>query len=95
MGKVLQIADQLIAYTLTDRGTWLSYQGRLSLKLLFERDPVLNNPYSIIEINSQRHPHTNSAGAQALVAWIISAPAQQLINQFRIREQQLFIPDRL
>ncbi len=28
MGKLMQMANELDAYTLTDRGTWLAYQGK-------------------------------------------------------------------
>jgi tungstate transport system substrate-binding protein len=34
MGKVLQMANELQGYSLTDRGTWLAYRGRLDLSIL-------------------------------------------------------------
>jgi tungstate transport system substrate-binding protein len=92
MGKVLQIASEMGAYTLTDRGTWLAYQSKLPLKIAFENDPLLFNPYGIIAVNPQRHPDTNYAGAQALIGWMISPKGQELIGGFTVGDNQLFTP---
>lgn len=92
MGKTLQIANEIDAYTMTDRGTWLAYRGKLELQLLFENDPPLFNPYGIIAVNPERHAHANYIGAKKLIDWITSPPVQKLIGEFRIQGQQLFIP---
>lgn len=55
MGKVLQMSSELSAYTLTDRGTWLSYQQETTLKVLVEGDINLFNPYGIIAVNPNKH----------------------------------------
>jgi len=92
MGKTLQIANEIDAYTMTDRGTWLAYRGKLDLQLLFEDDPPLFNPYGIIAVNPKRHAHTNYIGAKKLIDWMTSPPVQKLIGEFRIHGQQLFVP---
>ena len=92
MGKVLQIASELDAYALTDRGTWLAYQGKLHLSLLFQDDPPLHNPYGIIAVNPKRYPDTNAAGASSLIDWITSPKAQRMINEFEVDGERLFIP---
>jgi tungstate transport system substrate-binding protein len=92
MGKVLQIASELDAYTLTDRGTWLAYRNKSSLKVLFEGDQMLHNPYGIIAVSASRYPDINHQGALALIEWITSTKGQQLIGDFRIDGTQLFIP---
>ena len=92
MGKVLQIASELDAYTLTDRGTWLSYREKSSLKIVHEGDPRLYNPYGIIAVNYQRYPDINRYGADALIAWITSPSGQELIDNYRIDGKRLFIP---
>lgn len=92
MGKTLQIANEIDGYTMTDRGTWLAYQAKLEIKLLFEDDPPLFNPYGIIAVNPERHPDVNYAGAIRLINWITSPAAQQMIGEFKIRGQQLFVP---
>ena len=67
MGKVLQMSGELDAYTLTDRGTWLAYRGKTPLKVLFEGDPRLYNPYGVIAVNPARYPDVNYEGATHLI----------------------------
>ena len=93
MGKVLQMSGELDAYTLTDRGTWLSMRDKLPLKLLFEGDERLHNPYGIIAVNPKRHPHTDITGATSLIGWLTSDKAQRLINEYRVNGERLFIPN--
>jgi tungstate transport system substrate-binding protein len=92
MGKTLQIANEIDAYTMTDRGTWLAYESKLDIKLLFEGDPPLFNPYGIIAVNPQRHPDINYRGATKLIQWITSPGVQKMIGEFNIKGQQLFVP---
>jgi tungstate transport system substrate-binding protein len=92
MGKVLQIASEMDAYTLTDRGTWLAYQAKSPLKIGFEGDPLLFNPYGIIAVNPKRYPDINHKGANTLIKWLISPEGQTRIGNFRIGKNQLFTP---
>ncbi|MES9980642.1 MAG: substrate-binding domain-containing protein, partial [Candidatus Thiodiazotropha sp. 6PLUC5] len=92
MGKVLQIAAEMNAYTLTDRGTWLAYEKKSPLKISFEGDPLLFNPYGIIAVNPQKYPDINHKGAQQLIRWLISPEGQERINNFRIGDNRLFTP---
>ena len=93
MGKTLQIANEVDAYTMTDRGTWLAYEARLDIRLLFEGDPPLFNPYGIIAVNPERHPDAGYEGAKKLIDWITSPEVQTMIAGFRVRGEQLFIPN--
>ena len=90
MGKVLQIANELDAYTLTDRGTWLAYADRLQLQLIVQGDERLFNPYQIIQVNPDLHTGLNVKGAETLATWFTSQEGQQLINNFRIKGKALF-----
>ena len=92
MGKTLQIANEIDAYTMTDRGTWLAYESKLDIQLLFEGDPPLFNPYGIIAVNPERHPDVNYPGAIKLIKWMTSPAAQKMIGEFKIKGQQLFVP---
>lgn len=92
MGKVLQISGELNAYTLTDRGTWLAYRDKSPLKIVYEGNKLLHNPYSIIAVSLKNNSHTNHAGAMALIRWITSPTGQQLINAYRLHGMQLFTP---
>ncbi|MET0070176.1 MAG: substrate-binding domain-containing protein [Candidatus Thiodiazotropha sp.] len=92
MGKVIQIASEMEAYTLTDRGTWLAYQEKSPLRIRFEGDPLLFNPYGIIAVSPERYPDINHRGANALIKWMISPQGQERIGNFRIGDNRLFTP---
>lgn len=92
MGKVLQMAGEMDAYTLTDRGTWLAYAGKSPLTIIFEGDQQLFNPYGIIAVNPKKYPDINNKGAKALIKWITSSKGQMLIGDFKIAGKVLFKP---
>ncbi len=92
MGKVLHMASELQAYTLTDRGTWLALRKNLALKRLVEGDKRLHNPYSMIAVNPEHYPDTNQFGANALIKWMMSGKAQKMIANFKVDGQTLFKP---
>lgn len=93
MGKVLQMANELDAYTLTDRGTWLAYRNKTQLKIVFEGDDALHNPYGIIAVNPERYPDINFKGANSLIEWITASnKGQKMIGEFKMHGKQLFKP---
>ncbi|MBE7471378.1 MAG: hypothetical protein DPW09_04980 [Anaerolineae bacterium] len=96
MGAVLTIANEQQAYTLSDRATFLARQLEgTELEILVEGDSRLFNPYGVIEVNPEKCPAVNAAGAQAFVEWLTSLETQTLISQFGVDQfgQSLFIPD--
>jgi tungstate transport system substrate-binding protein len=95
MGKVLQMASELQAYTLTDRGTWLAMSDKLPLKIQVEGDPGLFNPYGIIAVHPGRYPDINYQGAMEMITWITSKAGQSLIGNYQVHNKQLFIPTAL
>lgn len=92
MGKAIQIADELGAYTLTDRGTWLSLKDKTNLEILYQDNSLLFNPYGIIAVNPKRYPDINIEGANTLINWLTSKHGQHLIGQYKIANQVLFKP---
>ena len=92
MGKVLQMATELDAYTMTDRGTWLAYQDKSPLVVLNRTDARLFNPYHIIGVSRARYPNINHQGADALIDWITSSSGQALIGNYSINNTLLFKP---
>ncbi len=92
MGTALNLASGLNAYTLSDRGTWLSFGNKGQMALLFENDPALLNPYGFIVVNPERFAHVKYAEALALADWLTSAEGQAAIGSYRINGQQLFCP---
>ena len=92
MGATLNTAAQVPAYALTDRGTWLSFANRGPLEIVFEGDPVLFNPYGIILVDPERHPHVKAEQGQTFIDWIISPRGQEAIVSFTVAGEQLFFP---
>ena len=93
MGKTLQMAQELEAYTLTDRGTWLAYLEKITvLQVVVEGDARLYNRYGIIAVNPEKYPDVNYEGATRLITWVTSLPGQSLIQDFRIGGRTLFVP---
>lgn len=92
MGQTLLIADQLRAYTLSDRGTYLAFQEKIDLQIIGSGAPALRNPYSAIMVNPKKHPHVQHKLAAQFLSWLISPPTQQKIQNFRFHNQILFHP---
>jgi tungstate transport system substrate-binding protein len=82
MGPVLRMAGEKRAYTLTDRGTYLTLRQGLDLDVLHEGDPLLVNPYSVIVVNPQMHPHVQHEAAQKFADFLLSAETQKTIADF-------------
>lgn len=93
MGKTLNTAASMNAYALADRGTWISFDNRQDLELLVEGDETLFNPYGVILVNPEKHPHVNAEAGQQFIDWLTSDAGQQAITDFRLRGQQLFHPN--
>ena len=96
MGKTLQVADNLDAYTLADMGTYLKYSkdGIISSSTLVTQGEELLNVYSVITGNSTRHPHLNFDDAITFIKFLISDEGQETISNFGtdLYDQQLFYP---
>jgi len=92
MGATLNTAAGIDAYTLTDRGTWLSFGNRGDLTILVEGDERLFNPYGAMLVNPERHPHVKEADARAFIEWIVSDDGRAAISSFRIHGEALFHP---
>jgi len=93
MGGTLNIASGLEAYSLTDRGTWVSFTNRGTLTLLVEGDPRLFNQYGVILVHPARHRHIKAKDGQAFIDWLLSDRGQQAIAAFRIAGQPAFFPN--
>ena len=92
MGAVIAITDEEEAYTLADRGTFISFRSDIDLAVLTEGDRALFNPYGIIAVNPARHEGANYVAAMALIAFFTSPEGQHLIGEFRVEGEALFTP---
>ncbi|MBI4688039.1 MAG: extracellular solute-binding protein [Nitrospirae bacterium] len=96
MEKTQRIANEKMAYTLTDRGTWLATKDkdRLEMIIVLEGDTALFNQYGVIAVNPQKHPHVKSKEAMEFINWLISKEGQDAIASFKDKNgNQLFMPN--
>ncbi len=103
MGDTLIFANEKGAYTITDRGTYLSMREKLpNLTILVGGDSIaqntdksLLNPYGVIAVNPARHPHVRFDLAEKFIDWITSAETQKRIGDYGVDKfgQPLFYPN--
>jgi len=98
MGEALNIADQQGAYTLSDRGTFISQRSEVDLTILvqgpIEDGPeILANPYGVMAVNPGVHENANYDLAMAYIGWITSPSVQTAISEYQVNGEQLFFPE--
>jgi tungstate transport system substrate-binding protein len=92
MGAALNAAAAMPAYTLSDRGTWLSFKNKGPLKIVTEGDAALINRYDVIELNPKTHPSAKLMQAHQLAVWLENKPGQDAIGAFQVGGETLFNP---
>ena len=96
MVDTLVMADEMDAYCLTDRGTWLAKKANFpEMEVVVEGSAGLLNQYGVIAVNPEVYPDTNIDGANAYIEWICSEEVQALIADFGVAEygEPLFFPN--
>ncbi|QEK11565.1 extracellular solute-binding protein [Crassaminicella thermophila] len=95
MGDVIQMANEIEGYTLSDRATYLSMKDKIDLEILVEGDNKLFNQYGVIAVNPNKNEKINNDGAQKFIDWILGEKAQGLIKAFGKDKfsKPLFIPN--
>lgn len=95
MGQTLNVASEKKGYTLADRGTYLALKKNLGLDILVEGDAILLNIYHVIEVNPEKWPKVNVAGAKAFADFMVSKETQDIIRTFGLDKfgSPLFFPD--
>ncbi len=92
MGPCLILADEMCAYLLADRGTFLSFRAKIDLEVLVEGDVALRNPYGVILVDPARHPGVRHALARRLFDYLTSPEGQRRIAEFKVGGETLFFP---
>jgi tungstate transport system substrate-binding protein len=92
MGAALNAAQAMDAYTISDRGTWLSFGNKGDLAVLVEGDPRLLNRYDVILLNPAKHPVPKQALARRFAKWLVSPEGQAAIGAYKVKGDQLFHP---
>lgn len=100
MGATLVQADQADAYTLADRGTFLSIEGNTDLEVVVQGplkggDPALSNPYGVMVVNPARYPGANYEDAMLYVGFVTGPAGQEIIGGYAAGGERLFHPGGL
>ncbi|MBQ7638409.1 MAG: substrate-binding domain-containing protein [Clostridia bacterium] len=99
MGDTLNKANELSAYALTDKATFLSMKDSLqNLVILKAEADDMKNTYSLLGVNPEAEAFAgadvkiNTEGANALIEWLLSDEAAELIAKYGVDEygEQLF-----
>ncbi len=97
MGATLIIASEKNGYTISDRGTYLTFANSKAIvsALMVQNPTVMVNPYHVIQVNPAMFSGINAAGAQAFSDFMVAPATQAAIGAFGTITygQALFIPD--
>jgi tungstate transport system substrate-binding protein len=97
MGATLIIASQKNGYTISDRGTYLTFSNSKAINsvLAVSNPTVMVNPYHVIQVNPSKFSGINAAGAQAFSDFMVAPATQAAIANFGLITygQALFIAD--
>jgi tungstate transport system substrate-binding protein len=90
MGRTLAIAVEKSSYSITDKATWLAYQNKGDLTVLYSSDLLLKNIYSIITVSPNLFNHISNKNQKIMMNWLKSPEATQTINNFQISGKSVF-----
>ena len=95
MGATILMANEKQGYTLTDMGTFITYQGQgITLEALVTEGDILLNVYSVIACDPEMNPGVEVELANNLVSFLTSPEIQELMGEYGVEEYglQLFTP---
>src|SRR5260370_42027961 len=92
MGAALNRAAAMSAYTLSDRGTWLSFGNKRDLAVLVQADPRLMNRYDVILLDPKKHPEAKQEPARRLADWLASPEGQAASGAYEVNREPRFHP---
>lgn len=91
MGEVIVMATEKRAYTLADRGTYNAFKkAKTNLVIVFDGEQGLYNPYGVIAVNPQKHPHVKYDLAMKLIDFITGPEGQKIIADFQVDGDPIF-----
>lgn len=88
MGKTLQIAEELEAYTLTDMGTYLKYKEEelVGLEVLVGAGEELINVYSAIAVSTDANDDANFDNAMTFIEFLVSEEGQYIFEEYGVED---------
>ena len=92
MGQTLIMANEMNAYVLADRGSFIKFRKKIDLVVLVAGHEMLYNPYGVIAVNPAKHPHVKYSLAMQFIAFLTSDQGQKLIGDYKLEGETLFHP---
>ena len=90
MGATLNIAIGMGAFTLTDRGTWISFKNKSDFQIIVEGAEILHNQYGVVVATPKNQEPEKKQNAIVFCNWLLSEAGRAQINSFTINGEQLF-----
>ncbi len=91
MGPVITMATERHGYTLTDRGTYNSFKKqKTDLKILFQGEKGLFNPYGIMAVNPKKHPHVKHDLALRFIEYVTGPEGLNIIAGYKAHGESVF-----
>lgn len=94
MASSLRTAEEMNAYILIDRATFLT-QHQKGFSILYEDSIKLSSTFNVIATNPKKNKGVNVDAASNLINWLTSADGQATIAGYSHNGQQLYSPTRL
>jgi tungstate transport system substrate-binding protein len=91
MGEVIVMATEKQGYTLADRGTYNAFKkAKTDLVIVFDGEKGLFNPYGVIAVNPQKHPHVKYDLALKFIDYITGPVGQKIIADYKVDGDPIF-----
>ncbi len=90
MAYLLRSADELQAYTLSDRATFDQLAHQLNLADLYEGDPILRNVYAVTLLRARDPTLEMHERGRTFAQWLLSPRGRDVIEKYRIAGRQEF-----
>ena len=93
MGQTLTMANEMKAYVLVDRGTFIKFRRTIDLVVVFDGDAALRNHYSVIAVNPKKRPSLEHYDeVMKFIEFLTSDEGRTLIAQYQVDGETLFHP---
>ncbi len=91
MGAVIMMATEKRAYTIADRGTYNAFRhGKTDLRILFQGEKGLFNPYGVIAVNPKKYPHVHYDLAMRFIDYLTGPEGQKIIAGYKAYGDPVF-----
>lgn len=96
MLQTLTMANEKLAFTLTDMATWLYFLEKnpntSSLDIVVDKGKDLENIYSVLLLSKKQCSSIKDSLAREFTTWLTSEQTQKKIQNYTIKETPLFTP---